>query len=331
MSNPDCDVIISVGPNKGRRCGDAGRRCLHGTFMCEWCHKKLGNSGSMNYHLMSCRKALDRKTEAPGVRASAAQASEPLKAIAALQTKADELLLKHPLYGPLVRPRGCINLDALEYLHRMQEPRNVTIVHNHVVQNINVQNVNVQQNIQQNIQQNVKVIFYPDFYSQLINQRGPIDTHKYVADLASKRQPLKIVEDLYLNPEQPTVIARGMGDHFRYMIPNGTIIDDPDGKLLVDMIKTCLENAFLSSANAMISGGQLTGDADPEVWDQFRVLNNYALDVGKTLDRSSVLAYIKGCIAINDDHPFFSDPLGAPLLDVSAGRQYLQSINACSK
>ena len=125
MSNPNCEVVLSVGPNKGRKCGEVGGRCRHGTFICEWCQKSFGYGGSLARHLLICMKYLNRKVDTVEARSPA---------LSAISRSADELIRKHPAYESLVRPNGCLNLDAIDYLQRNQEAINITIVNNYITQ-----------------------------------------------------------------------------------------------------------------------------------------------------------------------------------------------------
>ena len=365
-AHKSCPIIITMGPNKGKPCGECRTKCQHGDFQCELCDSRFNNWSTFHRHTKKCmdkslcergtlqspqsphtpqspqsprssysshprtpiirrkdshrslfRSTLDSRcedTNSDDVDGQLADLTRVLiertKAIGEKYTSTLEAVMREQ--SRQLEQMATVFRDMLPTVPMTQSSpigatsRSGHTIHQHaqVINNIgNVSNVNNVTNLN-----NLTVVLDPNFYDALVRQMGPQETHKYLEHLSLTHSPLSMVHELFVKDRPPSrrPIAR-RGNHYRFLDQNRNVIDDIDGKRVIQLIETSVVNAYLAATSALIKEG-LTDSAPPERVQRFHNLYRYATEFkGHDLSHLKISSYLNGCFPSTDDHPFFED------------------------
>ena len=162
---------------------------------------------------------------------------------------------------------------------------------------------------QPKVQINNLTVISDDVFTKIMDSMGQEAGFKFLMNSIDNgpQRCMKIVDKLYLNIEDKNKypIACRNQNHFRFLGPNYTIVDDVGGDLITKKISDSVQNAMLRASSQLIEG-HVVGDTTDDL------CTNY--DIRRLQDKINALpmdcqsAEFKRDLAIkvsNPSHPFF--------------------------
>ena len=224
-----CQVVITRGKNKGKRCSHVNRKCRHRNIVCSHCGSRFTMDTSFSRHLAGSKCAeADAEAEVDVEK----MYERRIKVAVRHQTTphTGDGLGSGGSSGSI--PGASILMEKIQKLEQELETvkNKTTTVHHWIVMGGN-------------------------FYDDLVTKMGGRDhAVNYLASVASEGKPIDIISKLYLEGKSPEnyPIACRDEDHFRYMDSDHQLVDDIGGHSIKKVVTSGIHDALVLSKNILI-------------------------------------------------------------------------------
>ena len=266
----NCTVAITKGPNKGRLCMDVHRWCKHKSIYCSVCKKSFKYQHTFRAHACDGNKiklSIKPKTPTRNVAPAHPTVVTPETHTSERQGSEEDL---REIVSELRR-----ELDEIKNQPRVQI-NNLTVVAD-------------------------------DIFTRIVSTMGRDQAVKYLLDtLGNESDCLNIVDRVYLNgrDRDQYPIACKDNNHFRFLGPGRTVVDDVGGEIIVSRLTNSVQNACLQASSNLIDAH--INDSSTSMYSMYDLVS--VQDKIKKLPLHDQKAKLREELAdrvSNPSHPFF--------------------------